>query len=106
MSSDVAQLGSVRHFVHLLDRTETDFAEDEKIYKLKKEIIRRIRENDELEVGLTSMDVKIGLLVRNRISLGEAEKHLKNMKRQKSMVSKVSTTNLGRMNKATRDILG
>ena len=61
----MARLGAVRHFVHLLDRTVLDLQEEEEICKLKKEIIRRIRENDELESGLTSMDVKIGLLVRN-----------------------------------------
>ena len=101
LTSNVARLGAVRHFVHLLDRTMNDLEEEDAICKLKKEVIRRIRENDELESGLTSMDVKIGLLVRNRISLEEAHTHLKKIKKQKSAAS-ISTANLGRMNKETR----
>jgi len=52
-------------------------SEEEEICKLKKDIIRKIRDNEELENGLSSMDVKIGLLIKNRISLEEAELHLR-----------------------------
>ena len=60
LSGSVARLGAVRHFVHLLDRTLIDLEEEDAICRLKKEIIRRIRENDELETALNQMDVKIG----------------------------------------------
>ena len=104
LTSNVARLGAVRHFVHLLEQTVTDLQEEEEICRLKKEIIRTIRENEELENGLNSMDVKIGLLVRNRISLEDAHSHLKKIKKQKSL-AKVSTTNLGKMNRETREII-
>ena len=49
------------------------------------------------------MDVKIGLLIKNRISLGEAERHLKKIKKNnRTLVMNGSTTNLGRFNKETR----
>ena len=76
-SSSTTRLRSVKHFVHLLDKTTTDMSEEEEICKLKKDIIRKIRDNEELENGLSSMDVKIGLLIKNRISLEEAELHLR-----------------------------
>ena len=70
---------------------------------------RRIRDNDELENGLSSMDVKIGLLIKNRISLESCEavklkSHLGKLKKNKSkgtLVANGSTT-LGRFNKETR----
>ena len=66
--------------------------------------IRKIRDNEELENGLGSMDVKIGLLIHNRISLEEAEKHLKKLKRHKSS-STMTTGTLRRMNKETRALI-
>jgi len=100
-SSSTTRLRSVKHFVHLLDKTTTDMSEEEEICKLKKDIIRKIRDNEELENGLSSMDVKIGLLIKNRISLEEAELHLRRIKKQKSTVLN-GTTTLGRLNKETR----
>ena len=69
---------------------------------------RRIRDNEELENGLNSMDVKIGLLIKNRISLGEAESHLRKIKKNKSkstLVMNGGTTTLGRFNKETRMLI-
>ena len=70
---------------------------------------RRIRDNEELENGLNSMDVKIGLLIKNRISLGEAESHLRKLKKNKSKSTLVmnggNSTTLGRFNKETRMLI-
>jgi Ras GTPase-activating-like protein IQGAP2/3 len=101
---NTARLSAIRHFVDLLDQTSSDMTEIEEISTLKKKIIRKIRDNEELENGLGSMDVKIGLLIRNRISLEEAEKHLKKLKRHKSS-NTVTNGTLRRMNKETRALI-
>jgi len=43
--------------------------------------------------------------VRNRVSLEEAQSHLKKIKKQKSSAT-LNTANLGRMNKETRVVIG
>ncbi len=59
----------VQRFVHLLDQRATDFAEEIELQELKQSVIQRIKANNEHEKALNSMDIKIGLLVKNRISL-------------------------------------
>ena len=39
------------------------------IQKMKQEVVKEIRANQQLEHDLNEMDIKIGLLVKNRITL-------------------------------------
>lgn len=39
------------------------------LLKLQEEVVRKIRSNQQLEQDLNLMDIKIGLLVKNRITL-------------------------------------
>ena len=39
------------------------------IQKMKQEVVKEIRANGQLESDLSEMDIKIGLLVKNRITL-------------------------------------
>ena len=39
------------------------------IQKMKQEVVKEIRANGQLESDLNEMDIKIGLLVKNRITL-------------------------------------
>lgn len=39
------------------------------LLKLQEEVVRKIRSNQQLEQDLNFMDIKIGLLVKNRITL-------------------------------------
>lgn len=39
------------------------------LLKLQEEVVRKIRSNQQLEQDLNLMDLKIGLLVKNRITL-------------------------------------
>ena len=110
VSKGTATLRAVRHFVHLLEHTDLDLSEEEEICQLKKEIINRVRENDDLDDKLDQMDVKIGLLVKNRISLNDASNHLKKIRKQKTSSSSLgnrenSTVNLGRLTKETQQLV-
>lgn len=59
----------MRRFVHLLEQSQHDFWEEAEGLRLRGDVVRRIRSNQRLESDLNLMDIKIGLLVRNRITL-------------------------------------
>jgi len=62
-------LSIVRRFVHLLEQSQHDFWEESEVLRLQEEVVKRIRANRQLESDLDLMDIKIGLLVKNRITL-------------------------------------
>lgn len=59
----------VRKFAHLLNQSQEDFSAEAELLKLQEEVVRKIRSNQQLEQDLNLMDIKIGLLVKNRITL-------------------------------------
>lgn len=59
----------VRKFLHLLDLGDSDIKEEAELLRLREEVVRSIRSNRQLEADLNLMDLKIGLLVRNRATL-------------------------------------
>lgn len=59
----------LRKFLHLLDLGDCDIREEVELLRLREEVVRSIRFNRELEADLDLMDLKIGLLVRNRATL-------------------------------------
>ncbi|TPX34547.1 hypothetical protein SmJEL517_g02831 [Synchytrium microbalum] len=73
---------TVQNFVHLLDDSNTDFEEEIELDKLRQLVVKRIRENLTTETQLTELDVKIALLVKNRISLDEVLKHTTKQKKR------------------------
>lgn len=62
-------LSVVRRFIHLLNQSQQDFSAEAELLKLQEEVVRTIRSNQQLEQDLNLMDIKIGLLVKNRITL-------------------------------------
>lgn len=59
----------VRKFVHLLEQSPLDLREEQEVTQLREEVVTKIRSNQQMEKDLNLMDIKIGLLVKNRISL-------------------------------------
>lgn len=59
----------VQRFIHLLEQSQHDFWEESEVLRLQEEVVKRIRANRQLENDLDLMDIKIGLLVKNRITL-------------------------------------
>ncbi|EPX72975.1 uncharacterized protein SOCG_00733 [Schizosaccharomyces octosporus yFS286] len=66
---------TVKNFVHLLDDNNFDFEEDICIENMRKEIVKFVRENETIEEHISELDVKIALLVKNKISLDDVLKH-------------------------------
>ncbi|ELW59861.1 Ras GTPase-activating-like protein IQGAP3 [Tupaia chinensis] len=66
-------LSVVRRFAHLLNQSQEDFMAEAELLRLQEEVVRKIRSNQQLEQDLNLMDIKIGLLVKNRITLQSQE---------------------------------
>ncbi|XP_037338526.2 ras GTPase-activating-like protein IQGAP2 isoform X2 [Pungitius pungitius] len=86
-------LSVVRKFVHLLEQSALDLQEEQEVTRLREEVVTNIRSNQQMEKDLNLMDIKIGLLVKNRITLQDVVSHNKKMKSKKN---KGSTEDLTR----------
>ncbi|NXT72589.1 IQGA3 protein, partial [Chaetops frenatus] len=83
-------LGIVQRFIHLLEQSQRDFWEESEVLRLQEEVVKRIRANRQLESDLDLMDIKIGLLVKNRITLQEVVSHCKKLtKKNKEQLSEM-----------------
>ncbi|KAM6930326.1 LOW QUALITY PROTEIN: ras GTPase-activating-like protein IQGAP2 [Xenentodon cancila] len=85
-------LSVVRKFVHLLEQSPLDLQEEQEVTQLKEEVVTKIRSNQQMEKDLNLMDIKIGLLVKNRITLQDVVSHNKKMKSKKNKTSKDDLT--------------
>lgn len=84
----------VRKFVHLLDQSDQDFQEELDLMKMREEVITLIRSNQQLENDLNLMDIKIGLLVKNKITLQDVVSHSKKLtKKNKEQLSDMMMIN-------------
>ncbi|KAK1158164.1 ras GTPase-activating-like protein IQGAP1 [Acipenser oxyrinchus oxyrinchus] len=100
----------VRKFVHLLDQSDQDFQEELELMRLREEVVTQIRSNQQLENDLNLMDIKIGLLVKNKITLQEVVSHSKKLtKKNKGQLSDMMMMNkqggLKALSKAKREKL-
>uniref|UniRef100_A0A4W3GFE5 IQ motif containing GTPase activating protein 2 n=1 Tax=Callorhinchus milii TaxID=7868 RepID=A0A4W3GFE5_CALMI len=82
VSSDSPPLNVVRKFVQLLDHSDLDFQEELEVTRLREEVVTKIRSNQQLEKDLNLMDIKIGLLVKNRITLEDVISHSKKLNKK------------------------
>ncbi|XP_038147744.1 ras GTPase-activating-like protein IQGAP2 [Cyprinodon tularosa] len=85
-------LSVVRKFVHLLEQSPRDLQEEQEVTRLREEVVTKIRSNQQMEKDLNLMDIKIGLLVKNRITLQDVVSHNKKMKNKKNKTSKDDQT--------------
>ncbi|KAB0399538.1 hypothetical protein E2I00_000171, partial [Balaenoptera physalus] len=83
VGSENPPLTVVRKFVHLLDQSDLDFQEALEVARLREEVVTKIRGNQQLEKDLNLMDIKIGLLVKNRITLEDVISHRTKLNKKK-----------------------
>ncbi|KAK9298625.1 hypothetical protein QLX08_008104 [Tetragonisca angustula] len=69
----------VRHFSAILNFNAEDYDKDLQLQYLKHEVVQSIRHNQVLSQQLDSMDIKIGLLIQNRITLQDVVAHGKSL---------------------------
>jgi len=70
-------VGTVKGFVHLLNDSDFDFDEEIEFERLRKLVVQQVRQNEEAEQYISQLDIKIALLVKNKITLDEVVKHQK-----------------------------
>ncbi|XP_067587141.1 ras GTPase-activating-like protein IQGAP2 isoform X2 [Pseudorca crassidens] len=83
VGSENPPLTVIRKFVHLLDQSDLDFQEALEVARLREEVVTKIRGNQQLEKDLNLMDIKIGLLVKNRITLEDVISHRTKLNKKK-----------------------
>ncbi|XP_073670718.1 ras GTPase-activating-like protein IQGAP2 isoform X2 [Paramisgurnus dabryanus] len=81
-------LSVVRKCVDLLEQSSLDLQEEQEVTQLREEVVTKIRANQQMEKDLNLMDIKTGLLVKNRITLQNVVSHSKMMKSKKNKMSK------------------
>ncbi|NXX50986.1 IQGA1 protein, partial [Tricholaema leucomelas] len=94
INADNPPMAVVRKFVHLLDQSDQDFQEELELMRLREEVVTLIRSNQQLENDLNLMDIKIGLLVKNKITLQDVVSHSKKLtKKNKEQLSDMMMLN-------------
>lgn len=72
----------LQEFLHLLDDSDNDFEEELELERLRQLVVRRIRENIQNDTEVSDLDIKISLLVKNRITLDEVVQTTTKKKKQ------------------------
>lgn len=91
---------TVRRFLQLLEQSDIDFSEELECQRLKAQVVQEIRANQQLEQDLNIMDIKIGLLVKNRITLQDV---VSQSARLKKTGAQEIGARLGTLSKANRE---
>ena len=68
-------VGTIKGFVHLLNDSDFDFDEEIELDRSREMVIQHVRQNEKVEEYITQLDVKVALLVKNKITLDEVVKH-------------------------------
>lgn len=71
-------VNAVKNFVHLLNDSDFDFNEEVEFERMRKTVVQQVRQNEMLEQYIDQLDIKIALLVKNKITLDEVISHQHN----------------------------
>jgi Ras GTPase-activating-like protein IQGAP2/3 len=71
-------VNTVKNFVHLLNDSDFDFNEEIEFERLRKTVVQQVRQNELAEQYIDQLDIKIALLVKNKITLDDVMQHQKN----------------------------
>lgn len=96
-------LSTVKNFVHLLNDSDLDFEQEFNLEQKRKKVVDEVRKNEMLEQFIQQLDVKIALLLKNKITLDEVIRH-----RNKGVTGNMDTNsgrdtfNFNALNKTSR----
>ncbi|PKS09884.1 hypothetical protein jhhlp_004507 [Lomentospora prolificans] len=68
-------VNAVKNFVHLLNDSDFDFNEEVEFERMRKTVVQQVRQNEMAEQYIDQLDIKIALLVKNKITLDEVVRH-------------------------------
>ncbi|WFD35158.1 iqgap- protein [Malassezia cuniculi] len=64
-------LDTIRAFAHLLDDSDRDYEDELALEDMRRHVVQTIRENQAVEAHVEDLDLKIALLVKNKIGIEE-----------------------------------
>ncbi|KAI5959836.1 IQG1 [Candida pseudojiufengensis] len=100
--SNNASLKILRKFAHLLSQNDFDFQEEIKLSKDKEIIIEKSKNNENLETSIENIDLKLGLLEKNKITIEEFSNQ-KTSSFRRSTHQATDLRQLDRLNKSSRE---
>ncbi|CAK7264937.1 iqgap-related protein [Sporothrix epigloea] len=71
-------VNAVKNFVHLLNDSGFDFNEEVEFERMRKTVVQQVQQNETMEQYIDQLDIKIALLVKNKITLDEVVRHQSN----------------------------
>jgi Ras GTPase-activating-like protein IQGAP2/3 len=74
MKGSNVPISTIKNFIHLLADNDNDYREEVEVEQLKKTVITKIRANQALEADVSDLDIKIALLVKNKMTLDDIER--------------------------------
>ncbi|CAD6886832.1 unnamed protein product [Tilletia controversa] len=88
-------VATIKNFGHLLNDSDHDFEDEIEVERLRKLVVRNIRENQTLDVDVTELDTKIALLVKNKLGIEELikAKNERGLLRQREAAAMVQRRN-------------
>ncbi|KDN47975.1 hypothetical protein K437DRAFT_273559 [Tilletiaria anomala UBC 951] len=87
-------VSTIKNFGHLLNDSDIDFEDEIEVERLRKLVVRSIRETQTLENDVQELDTKIALLVKNKIGIEE----LIRVKNERGLLGPPTAANLQRRN--------
>ncbi len=87
-------VSTIKNFGHLLNDSDADFEDEIEVERLRKLVVRGIRENQTLDNDVQELDTKIALLVKNKIGIEE----LVRVKNERGLLGPPTPANLQRRN--------
>ncbi|KAG1124154.1 hypothetical protein G6F42_009887 [Rhizopus arrhizus] len=89
-------INTVKSFIHLLDDSDLDFDRELALEDLRQQVIENIKDNNNLDAHINSLDIQIALFLKNAITIDEVLKHsgaFKKKKEQQRMISEIAVNN-------------
>lgn len=96
-------LSVIRRFAYLLSDNDRDYEQEMELSELKDKIIDKSKANEELEKEIDNLDVKLGLLDKNKITVEDFIKNRTKSKHVKEISDEKNTMNFERLNKSSRE---
>lgn len=92
----------LRNFAYLLSDSGADFSEEMELSNLKDTILEKLKHNEELELQIENLDIKLSLLDKNKISVEDFLKQNNKFKAYKPAQPKILNKNLEKLNTSAR----
>ena len=86
-------VNTVKNFVHLLNDSDFDFNEEVEFERMRKTVVQQVRQNEMAEQYIEQLDIKIALLVKNKITLDDVMQHQRNFGHAGSMFTNSNISN-------------